>query len=134
MKALGMERIMNHRLHIACALAISRPIRCIAAVAGLLLAGGCKEPIFIMPSCPATIEVGESGTLLANVQNPGAIARYLWEVFPEDAASLQNATAENTAFTAEEAGTVTFRLTAADGLYQAISQCQSEIVAAGTGG
>ena len=77
----------------------------------------------IAPTCPSELEVGESGAVRANAVNPGAIPTYQWEVIPSSAGTLANSTVANTAFSASEVGVVTLRLTAADGLFQMIDEC-----------
>jgi hypothetical protein len=88
--------------------------------------GGCTG-ISIAPSCPNELQVGESGEVIANQLNPGAIAVYLWEAIPAVAGRFASPTAPNTTFQALEEGDVTIRLTAGDGLYQVISQCQIHV-------
>ena len=87
--------------------------------------------ISVQPSCPASLRVGESGTVQANEVDPGAIPRYQWEVIPDDAGTLDNPNQPSTTFEAAKAGTVRFRITAADGLYQVISECETEILESG---
>jgi hypothetical protein len=84
--------------------------------------GGCTS-ISIEPTCPEELAVGESGTVRANEKNPGAIATYLWEVFPPDAGVFDDPTAPNARFTATREIDVVLHLTASDGLYQVISSC-----------
>jgi len=94
----------------------------------LLSAAGCKEPIAIQPSCPATLEVGQSGEVFSNVENPGAAARYRWEAIPSGAGVFADASAADTRFSARAAGRAFLRLTASDGLFQVISECETNIV------
>lgn len=99
------------------------------SVAGLAAASGCYQAISIAPSCPAQLEVGQTGTLLSGAENAGQIAKFLWEAFPAEAGDIGDPTDADTTFTAQEEGTVTLRLTASDGLFQVISQCETEITA-----
>lgn len=101
--------------------------------AGLMLAAclaGCKEPISIQPSCPATLAVGESDQLFAQAQNAGAIAAFRWEVIPPQAGEIDNPEATDPIFTAREEGLTFLRLTASDGLFQVVSECSTQITAA----
>jgi len=101
----------------------------IGAVLGLAFAAGC-DAISVAPSCPATLQVGQSGPVQANELNPGAIPTYRWEAVPADAGSFADAAAPTTTFTAAKAGEVVLRLTASDGLYQVVSKCRTTIEAA----
>ena len=91
-----------------------------------VILGGC-DSISIEPSCPAELAVGESGTVAANEQNPGAIPTYLWQVFPPDAGTFTNPQELVTEFQALKEGEVVIRLTAGDGLYQVVSACTTRI-------
>ena len=91
------------------------------------LCAGCTS-ISIQPSCPNELVVGESGRVDANELNPGAIATYLWQVFPPDAGSFDNSDRPTTTFQAAKTGEVLIRLTASDGLYQVVSSCVTSIV------
>ncbi len=97
-----------------------------AAAAGLLALCGCTS-ISIQPSCPAELQVGESGPVRANELNPGAIPIYEWEVFPADAGSFENRAAANTNFQALKEGTAEIRMTAGDGIYEVRASCQTII-------
>jgi len=83
---------------------------------------GCTA-ISIQPTCPSELAVGESGSVAANENDPGAIPTYLWEVLPSGAGTFANATSPTTSFTALQTGSAVIRLTASDGLFQVISQC-----------
>ena len=101
--------------------------------AARLLAGACFclvaqcTSIAVSPTCPAELQVGESGEVAANEVNPGGVPLYLWEVFPSDAGTFANREAPDTTFQATEEGTVTIRLTAADGIYQVQASCTTII-------
>lgn len=97
-----------------------------AAAAGLLALCGCTS-ISIQPSCPAELQVGESGGVRANELNAGEIPIYKWEVFPSDAGTFENRAAANTNFQALKEGTADIRLTAGDGLYEVRASCQTII-------
>ncbi|MCG3131320.1 MAG: hypothetical protein FLDDKLPJ_02110 [Phycisphaerae bacterium] len=99
----------------------------LAGAACLAAAGGCYEAISIQPSCPAELAVGESGSLQSGARNAGQIATFLWEVFPAEAGRIADPTDADTTFTAVQPGTATLRLTASDGLFQVISQCETVI-------
>ena len=88
--------------------------------------GGCTG-ISIAPSCPNELKAGESAPLLANEINPGAIAKYLWEVVPPQVGRVTDPTKPSTTFEAVVEGDAVIRLTASDGLYQVISQCQTRV-------
>jgi hypothetical protein len=88
--------------------------------------GGCTG-ISVAPSCPNELRVGESAPLLANEINPGAIAKYLWEVVPPQVGQVTDPTKPSTTFKAVSEGDAVIRLTASDGLYQVISQCQTRV-------
>ncbi len=90
--------------------------------------GGCTS-ISVAPSCPNELRVNESAPLHANEVNPGAIAKYDWEVIPPEIGQVADATKASTTFKATAEGEAVVRLTASDGLYQVISQCR--IVVAG---
>jgi len=92
----------------------------------LIAHGGCTS-ISIAPSCPNELRVNESAPLLANEANPGAIAKYLWEVIPPEAGQVTDPTKASTTFKALAEGEAVVRLTASDGLYQVISQCQIRV-------
>ncbi len=94
----------------------------------LCLLAGCSG-ISIAPSCPAELEVGQSGTVWANEENTGAVPTYLWEALPSDAGTFADPTAPVTSFQGSQEGEVTLRLTATDGLFQAVSQCRTLVVA-----
>lgn len=81
------------------------------------------------PTCPDELEAGESRTVKANETNPGAIPTYLWEVFPADAGTFVDPSAPETMFQATKEGDATIRLTAADGLYQVVGECQTLVIA-----
>lgn len=85
--------------------------------------GGCGR-ISVAPSCPPRLGVGETGTIEANVREPGAVPRYVWDVIPAEAGTVGDPTSPNTTFVGAQAGLVTLRLTAADGLFQFIDTCQ----------
>ncbi len=91
---------------------------------------GCAR-ISVAPSCPSELEIGESATLEANEQNPGAIPTYKWDVFPSEAGEFDPSDAPVTSFLAKEFGQATIQLTAADGLYQVTAACDITIVEAG---
>lgn len=92
----------------------------------LPLLAGC-DGISIAPSCPNTLRVGETGQVFGQVVDPGAIPVYLWEVIPETAGVFGNAAAPDTTFQAQEEGVAIIRLTASDGLYQVISECEISV-------
>lgn len=83
---------------------------------------GCGR-ISIAPSCPDRLEVGQSGVVSANEQNPGAIPTYRWEVLPSDAGGFDDPDAPVTTFEALKEGDAIIQLTASDGLFQVIAQC-----------
>jgi len=93
----------------------------------LLAAGGCTG-ISVAPSCPNELQVGESAPLLANELNPGAIAKYVWEVIPPEVGRVTDPTKPSTMFEATGEGEAVIRLTASDGLYQVISQCETRVM------
>ena len=97
-----------------------------AALCAVVL-GGCTG-ISVEPSCPTEMVVGESGTLKANQKNEGGIPKYLWEAIPAEAGTIAEADQPTTTFVAEATGKVAFRLTARDGLFQAISECSTEVI------
>lgn len=92
----------------------------------LLAAGGCTG-ISVAPSCPNELQVGESAPLLANELNPGAIAKYFWEVIPPEVGRVTDPTKPSTMLEATGEGKAVIRLTASDGLYQVISQCETRV-------
>lgn len=98
-----------------------------ACTAALCILTGCTG-ISIAPSCPAELEVGQSGTVWANEEDPGAVPTYLWEAVPSDAGTFDDPAAPVTSFQASKEGEVTIRLTATDGLFQAVSQCQISVI------
>ena len=100
----------------------AKPVLGIFCAALVLTSAACGR-ITIAPTCPSELEVDESGAVRANAVNPGAIPTYQWEVIPSSAGTLANSTVANTAFSASEVGVVTLRLTAADGLFQMIDEC-----------
>ena len=95
-------------------------------ILALLAHGGCTS-ISIAPSCPNELQVDESAPLLANEINPGAIAKYLWEVLPPQIGQVTDPTMPSTTFKATGEGEAVIRLTASDGLYQVISECQTRV-------
>ncbi len=54
--------------------------------------------------------------------------KYIWEAIPAGAGTIAEADQPTTTFVAEATGKVTFRLTARDGLFQAISECRTEVI------
>ena len=92
----------------------------------LIAMAGCTS-ISIEPSCPEELRVGDSGTVRANEENPGAIAVYRWQALPPEAGRFANPAAATTEFQALREGEVVLRLTASDGLYQVISQCTTRV-------
>ena len=88
--------------------------------------GGCMR-IWIEPSCPASLPVGESGPVKANEQNPGAVPTYRWEVFPAEAGTFENPTDADTTFQSQSEGEAILQLTASDGLFQVVAQCRTTI-------
>lgn len=96
------------------------------ALLTLLAPGGCTG-ISIAPSCPNELQVNESAPLLANEINPGAIAKYFWEVIPPQVGKVTDPTKPSTMFKATSEGVAVISLTASDGLYQVISQCQIRV-------
>jgi len=90
---------------------------------------GCYQGISIRPSCPAQLEVGQTGQLLSGASNAGQIATFLWEVVPADAGDIGDPEEPDTTFTAERVGTATLTLTASDGLFLVSSDCETQIVA-----
>ena len=95
----------------------------------LLLIGGCTG-ISIAPSCPNELQVDESGPLVANESNGGAIAKYLWEVIPPEIGEVADKTKPSTTFKAIKEGEAVIRLTASDGLFQVTSECQTRVAGA----
>jgi hypothetical protein len=87
---------------------------------------GCTS-ISIAPECPSNMRVGETRPVVANVVNPGAIARYDWQAFPANRGRFANPNAADTTFQALGEGEVIVRLTASDGLYQVISDCSIRV-------
>ena len=102
----------------------TRVLLCVMAVA--LTVGACTR-ISIEPSCPEELVVGGLGEVAANEKNPGAIATYLWEVFPPDSGTFADPSRPITTFEALREGEVVIRLTASDGLWQMISACTTRI-------
>ena len=96
----------------------------------LLAALGCTR-ISVAPSCPEELKLGESASLRANEENPGAIPTYKWEVSPSEAGEFDPLDAPVTTFLAKETGEATVRLTAADGLYQVIAECRITVLEVG---
>lgn len=107
-----------------------RSFQILLTLSWALLMSGCAR-ISVAPSCPSELEIGESATLQANEQNPGAIPTYKWEVLPSEAGEFDPSDAPVTSFLAKEFGQATIRLTAADGLYQVTAICDITIVEAG---
>jgi hypothetical protein len=103
---------------------LSRFLKCTGLT--LCVLGGCTA-ISIAPTCPNELRVGESGPVRANEENPGAIATYLWEVFPPEAGVFADPTAPNTTFEALVEVDVVIRLTASDGLFQVVSECSTQV-------
>jgi hypothetical protein len=102
---------------------------CLNLWVGILLAlCGCTS-ISVDPECPSELTVGESGSVWANEREPGEIPTYLWEAIPSGAGTFADPTALNTSFKAEKEGEAVLRLTASDGLYQAVGECRTTIVA-----
>src|SRR3990172_7320399 len=100
--------------------------RSLIAVVGVLGLVGCTG-ISVAPSCPNELRVNESAPVLANEINPGAIAKYFWEVIPAQVGRVTDPTKPSTMFEATGEGEAVIRLTASDGLYQVISQCQTRV-------
>jgi hypothetical protein len=98
----------------------------VAAFLPGLLAASC-ESISVAPTCPAELRVGESGPVMAHEMNPGAIARYQWQVIAPELGRFQSPTAPNTTFQALAEGDATIRLTASDGLFQVMADCSTRI-------
>ena len=88
---------------------------------------GCGDSISIAPSCPNSLNVGETGQVFAQVINPGSIPTYYWEAIPASAGVFTNPAIADTTFQALEEGMVTIRLTATDGLFAVISECQINV-------
>jgi hypothetical protein len=102
----------------------SRPVRwCAVVVLGL---GGCTS-VSVDPECPNELEVGQSANVWANEKNPGAVPTYKWVAVPSDAGTFGDPTAADTTFKALKEGDVVLRLTATDGLYQWVGECQVTI-------
>jgi len=93
---------------------------------GLLLAAGCTR-ITQVPQCPAQADVGQAISITADVSNPGATPRYLWEVFPTGAGTFADSSSVSTTFTPSQSGQVTLRLSAADGLFLYVNQCVVQV-------
>lgn len=91
-----------------------------------LLIGGCTG-ISVNPTCPEELAIGESGPVVANERNPGAIAEYLWEVSPALAGTFEDPELPVTTFEASAAGSVIIRLTASDGLFVAVAECRTQV-------
>ena len=98
------------------------------AVPVLSMLAGCTS-ISVTPACPEELEVGQSVTVRANEENPGAVPTYLWEMFPPDAGEFADPSGPVTSFQAAKEGEVTIRLTASDGLYQVVAECQTSVIA-----
>jgi len=92
---------------------------------------GCTR-IAVEPNCPEELEVDGLHTFRANEQNAGAIPTYKWEVLPADAGKFGDPDKPVTAFEAKEPGEATVRLTAADGLFQAIAECSIMVIETGS--
>lgn len=90
--------------------------------------GGCTS-VSVDPECPSELAVGESGSVWANEKNPGEIPTYQWEAIPPDAGTFADPAAPDTSFKAEKEGEVVLRLTASDGLYLAVDECHTTVVA-----
>ncbi len=99
--------------------------RAIISVA-LMGVAGCTG-ISIAPSCPNELQVNESAPVLANEINPGAVAKYFWDVTPVQIGRVTDPTKPSTMFTATGEGEAVVRLTASDGLFQVISQCSIRV-------
>ncbi len=95
---------------------------CLLPLACCLLLVGCTS-ISVAPSCPAELRVGDAGMIMANERDPGAIPRYLWEVFPVEAGTFANSSAPDTTFQPRQEGQARLRLTASDGLFQVMADC-----------
>jgi hypothetical protein len=74
------------------------------------------------------LRVGESRALEANEQTPGAIATYLWQVFPASAGKIDGPTMADTSIEALQEGEMIVRLTASDGLFQVVADCIVPVV------
>lgn len=88
--------------------------------------------IAVFPSCPSELQVGETGNVSANAQQPGAVPTYSWEVIPAGAGTFGDPTAADTTFVPSQNGTVLVRITASDGLFLSIAQCPIVIRGSGT--
>lgn len=104
--------------------------RICTALACLMLGPACTG-ISIAPSCPNELEVAQSGVILANELEPGAIPVYAWIVDPPDAGTVENPAEPSTTFTAQKPGVANLILVASDGLYQVRSSCVINIQSAG---
>lgn len=93
----------------------------------LSMLAGCTG-ISVAPACPEELEVGQSVAVRANEENPGAIPTYTWEVFPSQAGTFADPSAPVTSFEAAKEGELTIRLTASDGLYQVVVECQISVI------
>ncbi len=103
-----------------------RAIFCpLVAVLGIVV--GCSDGISIAPSCPNSLSVGETGEVFAQVINPGSIPTYYWEAIPASAGVFTNPMIADATFQALEEGVVTIRLTASDGLFAVLSECQINV-------
>jgi hypothetical protein len=107
-------------------LSVSLTILVAATTVGLAIYGGCTA-ISISPTCPASLMVGESGEVRANVADPGGAPRYQWEVIPAEAGTFANAQAANTSFQALKEGDAILRLTGSDGLFFMMDECTTRI-------
>lgn len=101
----------------------------LAVTLALACVTGCIEipMIWIDPECPETLRIGQTGDVVANEENPGAVPRYRWTVSPSDAGTFAAPTQADTRFTGRKAGEATLTLTAADGLFQVIDTCKVSI-------
>lgn len=100
---------------------------------GLVLAAGCTR-ISQVPQCPAQADVGQAISITADVTNPGATPRYLWEVFPAGAGTFADDASVSTTFTPSQSGQITLRLSAADGLFSYVNQCVVQVGGSSGGG
>ena len=89
---------------------------------------GCSR-IAVAPSCPAELTIGQSGPIDAHESQAGAIPTYQWEAIPPEAGAFDAAAAASTRFLALQAGAVTLRLTASDGLFQVVDECRITVIA-----
>jgi len=96
------------------------------AVAFLTAVAGCTR-ISHVPVCPPEAAVGQAISINANVTNPGATPRFLWEVIPNGAGTFAEERSVSTTFTPTETGRLTLRLSAADGLFSYVNQCTVQV-------